>query len=53
MTIAKTFDIPKPQTIDKNADGSVRFETYEDYIEALVEWKFWQLRALTDPVRVN
>ena len=48
---------PKPQPSDKNADGAPRYQTYEDYIEALVDWKIErrleQLKESTQPSQVS
>lgn len=34
--------LPKPQPTDKNAFGASKYNTYEDYIEALTDWKIHQ-----------
>jgi Protein of unknown function (DUF3251). len=39
-----TINLPrKPQAEDRNPDGSDRFKTYEDYVEALTDWKTRQV----------
>lgn len=52
MSLTKGFDFPRPQPGDKNADGSFKFKAYEDYVEALVEWKVRQI-LLLGPVSAN
>ena len=36
---------PKPTTEDKTADGKPKYETYDDYIEDLADWKAEQREA--------
>lgn len=36
---------PKPTADDKKTDGSPKFDTYEDYIEELADWKVEQREA--------
>jgi hypothetical protein len=53
MSTDKTFDRVKPATNDKNADGTPKFEKYEDYVEALVAWKVEQMLFPLHSSRVN
>lgn len=35
--------IAKPRLEDRNSDGTPKHETYEDYTEAVIEWKVRQI----------
>jgi hypothetical protein len=40
----------RPEPTDRNPDGSARFSTYDEYYEALIDWKVEQkVRELLSP----